>query len=118
MNLMKYLIVGLALSLGGCVHMASVSTTSIPIEREKPVEAEGYRFIFLFLNFDNKYVNRLTRDLADECPDGRVEGILTKQEDIVYFPILAHAVRVTATGFCVPYSEEAPHYSPEAEGAE
>jgi hypothetical protein len=81
--------------------MASISTTSIPVERSKPVEAEAYRFLFLMMNFDNYYVEELTRDLASQCTEGRVEGILTKQEDIMYFPVIAHAVRVSATGFCV-----------------
>jgi len=81
--------------------MRSMSTTSVPAERSKPVEAEGYRFMFLMINTDNRYVNDLPQDLAEQCPNGRVEGILTKHEDIMYFPLLAHAVRVTATGFCV-----------------
>ena len=85
----------------GCVHMRSMSTTSIPAERSTPIEAKAYRFLFLMINFDNKYINGMTKDLAQQCPNGRVEGILTKQEDIMYFPLFAHAVRVTATGFCV-----------------
>ncbi len=94
-----YPLVGLLTS--GCVHMASISTTTIPADRESPVEAEAERFMFLLLNFDNNYVFRLTEDLAKQCPDGRVEGILTKQESIIYFPLIAHGVRVSAAGFCV-----------------
>ena len=94
-----YPLVGLLTS--GCVHMASISTTTIPADRESPVEAEAERFMFLLLNFDNNYVFRLTEDLAKQCPDGRVEGILTKQESIIYFPLIAHGVRVSASGFCV-----------------
>lgn len=91
----------LASVLSGCVHMHALSTTSVPADRSKEVEAEGYRFIFLLLNFDNRYVNHLTEDLAKQCPGGRVEGILTKTEGIVYFPIIAHGMRVTAKGYCV-----------------
>jgi len=91
----------LAVALSGCVHMHSVSTTSVPIERSEPVEASTYRFFFLLLNFDNNYVDQLTEDLAQKCPDGSIEGILTKQEGIMYFPLIAHASRVTATGYCV-----------------
>ena len=101
MKLLSSALLWAMVCLSGCVHMASLSTTSIPVERSKPVEAEAYRFLFFMMNFDNYYVDELTRDLASQCPDGRVEGILTKQEDIMYFPALAHAVRVTATGFCV-----------------
>jgi len=107
-----FLLLGLLFS--GCVHMRSISTTSIPAARDKAIQAEAYRFLFLLINFNNQYVDTLTRDLAQQCPDGRVEGILTKQEDIVYFPFFAHAVRVTATGFCVTPSStsSAPEPSP------
>ena len=86
----------------GCIHMRSMSTTSVPADRSKPVEAKGYRFMFLMINTDNRYVNTLIQDLAQQCPNGRVEGILTKHENIMYFPLLAHAAQVTASGFCVP----------------
>ena len=79
------LLVLLAAFFSGCVHMHSLSTTSVPADRTKEVEAEGYRFIFLLLNFDNRYVNKLTEDLAKQCPGGRIEGILTKTEGITYF---------------------------------
>ena len=99
----------------GCVHMRSMSTTSVPVERSKPVEAEGYRFMLLMINTDNRYVNDLPHDLAKQCPNGRVEGILTKYENIVYFPLIAHAARVTAAGFCVDANAPA---SPESIGTE
>lgn len=95
------LLILLAAFFSGCVHMHSLSTTSVPVDRAKVVEAEGYRFIFLLLNFDNRYVNKLTEDLAKQCPGGRVEGILTKTEGITYFPVIAHGVKVTAKGYCV-----------------
>ena len=108
-----YPLVGLLTS--GCVHMASISTTTIPADRESPVEAEAERFMFLLLNFDNNYVFRLTEDLAKQCPDGRVEGILTKQESITYFPLIAHGVRVSATGFCVKPALETAEAGAESE---
>ena len=97
----KILPLFLSVLFTGCVHMRSMSTTSVPVERSKPIEAEGYRFMLLMINTDNRYIDDLPKDLAAQCPNGRVEGILTKHEDIVYFPLLAHAVRVTASGFCV-----------------
>ncbi len=85
----------------GCTHLQSVSTSSIPEQRSKPVKAEGYRFIFLGFNFNNDYVNEMTENLAGKCPDGQIKGILTKFENIIYFPVFAHAVRVEAQGYCV-----------------
>jgi hypothetical protein len=104
----------LCLLCSGCVHMRSISTTSIPVERDNAVESTGYRFLFLMINFKNDYVNEMTKDLAQQCPDGRVEGILTKQENIVYFPLFAHAVRVSATGFCVKPSVATATHTPTA----
>ena len=103
--------------------MSAVSTTSIPADRRQPVEATGYRFLFLLINFDNNYVDELTQDLANQCKDGRVEGILTKKEDIMYIPLFAHAVQVSATGYCVvgappaPAPEQAAPESPSEETA-
>jgi len=100
-NMLKMTGLWLAMTMAGCTHMRSVSTTSIPAERDTKVEAEGYRFMFLLMNFSNDYVDGMAQDLAKQCPDGRVEGILTKQENITYFPWFAHGVRVTATGYCI-----------------
>ncbi len=97
----KVLQIMLAALLTGCVSLTSISTSSIPADRSQPVDATETRFLVLMLNFDNEYVDRLTKQLAQECPHGRVEGILTKQEFITYFPLLAHEVRVTASGYCV-----------------
>jgi hypothetical protein len=98
-------ILGLLGALTGCTHMASISTTSIPAQRGKQVSANAYNFLFFQVNFSNDYVNALTRDLAEQCPGGRVEGVLTKMENITYFPLVAHAVEITATGYCVSGEE-------------
>lgn len=90
-----------ALGLSGCAHVNSVSTTSIPADRSKPVEAETSKFLFMFINFNNDYVNELTEKLAAQCPDGRVEGVLTKLEYVTWFPVFAYSVHVEATGYCV-----------------
>ena len=101
MNFLTVTLVGLLLTLSGCTHLQSVSTSTIPKDRSNTVKAESYRFIFLGFNFNNDYVNSMVEDLADQCPKGKVEGVLTKHESIVYFPLFAHAVQVTAEGFCV-----------------
>jgi len=99
----KWMVLFLVLTFGttGCVHLDSVSTSSVPADRSKPVEAEASRFLFLLFNFNNDYVDTMSRDLARQCPAGRVEGILTKQEWVTYFPLFAHRIRVTASGYCL-----------------
>src|SRR3954462_5264728 len=99
---MKFLfLIAMAFSISGCVALTSVSTTPVPVDRSHSIHAEGNRFLFLLLNFDTNFVDNMVSDLAKQCPNGKVQGILTKQEDIVYFPIIAHAYRVSADGYCV-----------------
>lgn len=103
----KLLLVVLSLALSGCAYLQSVSTTPVPQERTNVVQAESYRFIFLLLNFNNNYVDEMVSQLAEQCPNGQVKGILTKNESIMYFPIIAHASRVTAKGYCIKPSARA-----------
>ena len=95
----------LSFALVGCVHLGSVSTSSIPVDRSKPVEVEAFKFLPFLISFSNSYVDELAVSLAEQCPNGRVEGVLTKQELITYFPGIAHAYRVTASGYCVSGSQ-------------
>lgn len=88
--------------INGCVSLNSVSLTSVPADRNQKVRAEVERFIFMGFNFDNDYVNPLTLDLKNQCPNGTVSGLLTKSESINYFLYIFHKNRVTATGYCVP----------------
>ena len=85
----------------GCTHLSSISTSSIPKNRKNKVSASTDRFIFLAFNFNNDYVDDLAIQLAQQCPKGKVQGVLTKHESITYFPLFAHKERVSAQGYCV-----------------
>lgn len=87
--------------LVSCTHLSSVSTTSIPAVRSKPVSAQGERFMIMLFNFDNKYVDNMVMDMAQQCPKGRIEGILTKYEVTTYFPLIAYNLKASAQGYCV-----------------
>ncbi len=95
------LAISISLALSGCAYLQSVSTTTIPAERQNKVSTERSRFIVLGFNFNNDFVNEMAEDLAEKCPGGKVQGILTKHESVVYFPLLFHSVRVKAEGYCV-----------------
>lgn len=99
--MVRLLALVVALGMTGCAHLGSVSTTSVPEQRDNPVEVKTSRFVFFYLNFNNDYVNELTEGLAEKCPNGRVEGVLTKLETVTWFPVIAHTIRVRATGYCV-----------------
>ena len=83
-----------------CVHVQSVSLTQIPEKRDNKVSATAEKWIFLALNFDNDYVDDMSKDLRKKCPGGKVQGILTKDELINYFIGLVVKRSVTATGYC------------------
>lgn len=87
--------------LNSCAYLNSVSQTSIPKDRSNIVTAKVERNIILLMNFDNDYIDSLTQKLMDQCQNGSVRGILTKDENVTYFPIIFHKSIVTASGYCV-----------------
>ena len=104
-------------SLSGCANVQSVSLTPIPANRNKVVKAEVSKTIFLGFNFNNDYVEPLVDDLKQQCPNGVVSGILTKDETIAYVIIFTR--RIVATGFCnvtTASNSKAPKRSSASEG--
>jgi hypothetical protein len=97
---MKILILISMLFLASCTHMASVSQTSIPAKKGKVVSAEVEKNIIFLFNFSNAYVDEINDKLVAQCPNGSVQGVLTKHESITYFPIIFHRVKITAEGYC------------------
>lgn len=95
------------LFLSSCTHLNTVTLTPIPKERDHKVFAESKRMIFFLFNFDTQFVDNLWQDLADQCPNGKVQGILTKNESITYFPLIAHAYHIRAEGYCVKTPKKA-----------
>ena len=85
----------------GCVSLNTVSLTSIPANRSKPVAATAERLMFFGFNFDNDYVDYLTDNLKNQCPHGLISGVLTKDESIDYFLYIVWKKRITAQGYCV-----------------
>ena len=98
---MKLFLLVSLLALVSCAQVRSVSQTSIPVKRNKVVKAEVTNNIFFLFNFSTNYLNTLTDQLRNNCPKGRVEGILTKDVMITYFPIIFHREHITAEGLCV-----------------
>jgi hypothetical protein len=90
----------LALATTSCVHVNSVSLTQIPSTRSHQIKADTSKIIILGFNFDNDYVDKLNDDLKGQCPGGKVQGILTKDETTQYFMFFVIKRSVTATGYC------------------
>ena len=84
-----------------CASVNSVSLTSIPSDRSKSVRVVKDKFIVLGFNFDNDFVDTIVEDLKRQCPNGKVTGLLTKDENINYFLYIFWKKQITATGYCV-----------------
>ncbi len=95
----RIVILVIAVALSGCVSLSSVALTQIPKERENMVFASNSELLFLGIAFDNDFVNVVTDDLRKQCPDGKVQGILTKYEHTSY--VFVTERRVVAEGYCV-----------------
>lgn len=98
-NLISFVFVGVFIS--SCASVNSVSLTPIPAERKNQVSSQKSKMIFLAFNFDNDFVDGIVADLQSQCPNGKVTGILTKDEDIYYFLFFLWKKQVTATGYCI-----------------
>ncbi|MCB0412336.1 MAG: hypothetical protein KDD22_07410 [Bdellovibrionales bacterium] len=97
-NLLLFVFVTMWIS--GCASVNSLSITSIPAKRTNQVYAEKSKMIFLGFNFSNDYVEELVEDLQSQCPRGTVSGILTKDENYMYFLFFLTKRKVSAKGFC------------------
>lgn len=99
---MKFLVITTLIAmLAGCAHVRSVSQTSIPAKRGETIKAEVKNNIFFFFNFNTTYLNELNSQLQTKCPEGSVEGILTKDVVVTYFPIIFYQEQISAEGYCV-----------------
>ena len=84
----------------GCASVQSVSLTSIPAGRDHKIQSETSKFIVLGFNFNNDFIDEMKEDLQRQCPNGKISGILTKDEVIDYFLMIFWKRQVTATGYC------------------
>lgn len=101
MNLGQTLLIGFFMTTGaGCSILQSASISDIPKDRSKPVEVEKSRWIFAHMNFNTNLADEVKADLAKKCPEGRVSGILVKNEAQLYLLDLLYRHRVKATGYC------------------
>lgn len=98
---MKSIIILLTASLlfTGCASLNSLSLTSIPAKKGRPVFAQTSKLIFLGFNFDNDFVEDIQKQLQTQCRDGEIRGILTKDEVFNYFLVWKH--QITAEGQCL-----------------
>jgi hypothetical protein len=90
----------LLLTQGGCTTLKSFSLTQVPADRSHRIEATASSGGLFGIFFSNEFVDELTADLVQQCPTGRVTGVLTKQESTLY--VIWVSRKLTATAYCVP----------------
>ncbi|GAM58918.1 hypothetical protein JCM19232_1529 [Vibrio ishigakensis] len=87
-----------AVSLSGCVGLNTVSLTSVPAERDAKVTASASDWNFIGINFNNDIVDEAVANLQQQCPTGKIEGVLTKHQTTGY--VLFFKREIIATGYC------------------
>lgn len=97
----KYIVpLVLGIFMTSCVSLNSVSLTQIPKNRSQQVSATASKMIIFGLSFNNDFVSNVSNELADKCKNGKVTGILTKDELVNYFLHIVVRRRVVANGYC------------------
>lgn len=89
-----------AFSATACMHLESVSLTSLPQNRSALVQAKEGQLVFLGLSENSDFVDDVARTLAAQCLGGRIQGILTKFYTTTYVPWLLTKRTVEAKGYC------------------
>lgn len=92
------LCLALSFSMVGCVSLNSVSLTQIPKERKHQVTASSDHWAILGLAADNDFVDEAVMELKSKCEGGKLEGVLTKFQNTVYFLVVQR--EVIATAYC------------------
>ncbi|KZZ45130.1 MAG: hypothetical protein MK185_14145 [Saccharospirillaceae bacterium] len=88
----------LSITLTGCVSLNSVSLTQVPQERANQVTASADHWAILGIAFDNDFVDEAINDLRNQCQGGKLDGVLTKFQNTVYFLVVKR--EVVATAYC------------------
>jgi hypothetical protein len=83
--------------------VSSISTSQIPSTpaRKHKVMSSASNLVLLTIPFGNSFVERAREDLERQCPEGAIEGIQTKHQDINYFLGLAGVQEVVMQGYCL-----------------
>ena len=97
---MKFFIVIAAFIFQSCAQLISVSQTSVPAKKGRIVETTKKKWVWGSAHFNNSFVYSVREDLIEQCPRGRVQGLLTTTEKIVYLPFLVERIKVQSQGFC------------------
>lgn len=89
--------------LPGCITVESISTSQIPpaAARKQKVTSSASNFVFLLIPFGNSFVETAREDLERQCPEGAIEGVQTKHQNLNYFIGLVGFQEVVMHGYCV-----------------
>ena len=88
--------------LHGCVTVQSISVSQIPeaSQRKHVVTATASSPVVFAIPFNNDYIDEARSNLLNQCPNGVIEGLLSKHENSNYFVGLVYMQRVKFQGYC------------------
>ena len=106
MKVAKLLGLSCACLLLGCVTVESISVSQIPEkdERKRKIVSEKSQPIIFLIPFGTSYVEEAHQDLLRKCPDGAIEGMVSKHAQTQYFGFLAASASLRLQGYCVTES--------------
>lgn len=96
--LRKFCLLLLALTLGGCVGLNSVSMTQVPKDKGQRVEANAHDWVFLNFTTQNDFADSAVDNLKSQCVGGKISGIYTKHQTTSY--LLVFKREVIVSGYC------------------
>lgn len=86
----------------GCTSVQSLSVSQIPErgERKNRIKASASRPIIFLIPFGTSHLDEAHERLAEQCPRGQIEGVLSKSQISDYFLTLVLVHKVELEGYC------------------
>lgn len=107
-----------------CTTVSSVSTSQIPpiADRKQKIHSSASSLVILSIPFGNSFPDQARAELESQCPHGRIDGILSKQQSTSYF--LVATQELVLEGYCLaaappsraPSPASAPAATPKKKG--
>lgn len=89
--------------LSACHTVESISISQLPemAARKQKIASAASSLIILSIPFGSTFVAEAREGLLRQCPQGAIEGVLSKHETVSYFPGVAVEQRVSMEAYCI-----------------
>ena len=109
MKLFKPVFLGLlGLAITSCMTVRSISVNQLPKKEERHtlIKSRDWSPKILLIPFGTGYIDNARISLMDQCREGVIEGVLSKQEETNYVFWLYSVQSVSMRGYCVRLQEK------------